>query len=857
MMRVGVSSSHSYLAPSNLEGHLLRETYQVEEKIAHGGMAWVYRARHVKEGSLWALKILFPHHAENESIRERFLRESKIQNQLAHPNIVRVHEPIREKNVFGYAMEWCNGNDLRLLLQRQPALLPMPVMASLFLGIIEGISFAHTRGIVHRDMKPENVLLSISNGIVIPRITDFGIAKVMEDTGHTETGSAIGTFSYMSPEQFLDAKTIDHRSDIYSLGVMLYYMTTGRLPFPFRKETGQGFLGMMLKVQHEQPAVPVEAPAALQPLIMKCLEKQVDARFQSCDELRHAFCEACARESVSLRRLTVADLVLEGFPSDTSGSVGVSDTRAHSMSPHLVGVEVSAEHTPASSGSHFVGMQPTSADPDTHDELDSMTTHSPGPGGFWEHTSQSLDSFEGPLAPAGGPESFPDGAVFAERKTDGRLVALILAGALGMLCFVVWLFVWMSPQDVGTLPPRRALAPLRTMPLPPLQRRAIRNRQKPLLLPSVRAHCSTLKRLIDKRAWKQAWQFDRAHQADWAGIMGSLCRMRSLASAFPSVVLDSLRRLLGKTQRSEEQNAIRLLINWCQQHQRPLGVSIRHVHDSLWPNARKRQEFGRVQRALLALLQTHPSSVRVHKVYHLYRTHYVPTSGAWLMALALTKQYKQSMKLWTTSGLVQWLRHWDTTLPSVDALSKEEALFRTMSRLSATSQGLRDAFQQGRLLQLEDFHAKWLSQRAIRQQKQLAPYQKQLMQGLKPILALYPRLESTILFYRGVTASRQRGQIARATRGYKRLIVHIRGRTFVPQELRRRWIRRMRAQMRSLERRVYLQGMRYMRRKEWARAKQMFRLYLQSFPRASRRGLVKKRLKRATTCASSPPWMCR
>lgn len=271
------------IVESALVGATLQDTYRVEELVGTGGMAWVYRASHLRLGGEVAIKILFSNLARDTNKRDRFLREARIQHRLNHPNIVRVSDIIEQGDLSGFVMEWCNSGTLLHMLQKANGPLSNAQLSHLFPMMVDALGYAHAKDVVHRDLKPQNILLHVVEDRIEPKIADFGIAKTVGELGLTRTGEVMGTLEYASPEQLKDSKSVNHRSDIYNIGVLLYRMATGRLPF-------HGSPARLIKqVLHQTPPAPVEAPKALHSLILKCLEKNPEDRFSSCYELREAF----------------------------------------------------------------------------------------------------------------------------------------------------------------------------------------------------------------------------------------------------------------------------------------------------------------------------------------------------------------------------------------------------------------------------------------------------------------------------------------------------------------------------------------------------------------------------------------
>ena len=200
------------------------DRYEVMSVLGQGGMAVVYRVRHVELGSLHALKLLL---AVRPDQQERLLQEGRIQARLHHPNLVRVHDVLRVDGRPALVMEYVDGPSLdRYVAVNKPSL---EVIENIFRGICAGVGHAHSNGMIHRDLKPANILLHVVDGAPIPKVTDFGIAKVLElgDSGQTSAGIAMGTPRYMAPEQIRDARAVDARADVYALGALLFELVSG------------------------------------------------------------------------------------------------------------------------------------------------------------------------------------------------------------------------------------------------------------------------------------------------------------------------------------------------------------------------------------------------------------------------------------------------------------------------------------------------------------------------------------------------------------------------------------------------------------------------------------------------------
>ncbi len=276
------------LSVSQLEGKKLAGRYEVEARIGSGGMAWLYRARDTENGQLVAIKILYEHMANQDKVRQRFEREADIQSKIDHPHVVRVLRMLEEECLIGLVMEWMAGGDLQAYLEKRPGPLPAEQVHSLFREILLGVQAAHQHEIVHRDLKPPNILLDQIEWPCKARVTDFGIAKVLEASSMTHTGSTMGTPLYIAPEQMLDSKTADRRADIYSLGVLLYRMCSGQLPF-------SDVTSLLFKLMHEPPPPLPHLSQPAHAVLMRCLEKNPDLRWSTCQALLDAFEEALSQ----------------------------------------------------------------------------------------------------------------------------------------------------------------------------------------------------------------------------------------------------------------------------------------------------------------------------------------------------------------------------------------------------------------------------------------------------------------------------------------------------------------------------------------------------------------------------------
>jgi serine/threonine protein kinase len=259
----------------------LHQRYDVLSEAGHGSMGNVYKARDRETGEIVALKLLKPEIASDQAMMERFKNELLFARKITHKNVCRVHEFNRMGPIAYTSMEFVEGESLRSVLNRFGGL-PIRKAVNAAQQICWGLEEAHAQGIVHRDLKPENVMIDGQGNV---KIMDFGIARSMEAATRL-TGSMVGTPAYMAPEQ-VSGKPVDYRTDIYSLGLMLYEMFTG-VP-AFQADTP---VAAALKQIREMPPLPHEIdptiPLPIERAILKCLEKEPAKRFQSVAELEKA-----------------------------------------------------------------------------------------------------------------------------------------------------------------------------------------------------------------------------------------------------------------------------------------------------------------------------------------------------------------------------------------------------------------------------------------------------------------------------------------------------------------------------------------------------------------------------------------
>ncbi len=260
-------------------GITLANRYEIIEELGKGGMGRVYRVEDKKLKQEVALKLIKPEIAKDKKTIERFRNELKLARNIRHKNVCGMFDLGDSEGTHFITMEYVRGEDLRSLIKRIGQL-PIGKLISITKQICEGLAEAHRLGVVHRDLKSNNIMIDKEGNV---RIMDFGIARSLEAKGITGAGVMIGTPEYMSPEQ-VEGKEVDQRSDIYSLGVILYEMVTGRVPFE-----GDTPFTIGMKHKGEMPQNPKELNTQisddLNHVILRCLEKEKNKRYQSTGEL--------------------------------------------------------------------------------------------------------------------------------------------------------------------------------------------------------------------------------------------------------------------------------------------------------------------------------------------------------------------------------------------------------------------------------------------------------------------------------------------------------------------------------------------------------------------------------------------
>ena len=282
--------------------------YRIVRRLGSGGMANVYLAEDEELGRQVAIKILNDRHASDDSFVERFRREAKNAAGLSHPNIVSIYDRGEAEGTYYIAMEYLEGRSLKDRIVAEGPL-PIPAAIDATRQILHALGFAHRGGVVHRDVKPHNVLLSPDGSERRYKVTDFGISRTSASQ-MTEAGSIVGTAQYLSPEQARGAP-VDQRSDIYSVGIVLYELLTGKLPF-----TGETPLEIAMKHLSEIP----KPPSALRPevspdldmVVLRALAKDPADRFESAEEMDRELARVASGAAVTSETADAATAVLAG-----------------------------------------------------------------------------------------------------------------------------------------------------------------------------------------------------------------------------------------------------------------------------------------------------------------------------------------------------------------------------------------------------------------------------------------------------------------------------------------------------------------------------------------------------------------
>lgn len=284
---------------NQFEGTLIAGRYEIREHIATGGMASVYKTWDHRVERIVAIKVLRSLDKNDQRAVERFRREARAAAALAHPNAVTIYDFVEEMGQYFLVMEYIHGPTLKQLIGQRRQLQAREAI-EIALQVCSVLQVAHARGFIHRDIKPQNIMLawgggagSLSDGGAWVKLTDFGIVRVAEDAGLTNSGIVLGTADYLSPEQ-ARGETLTGSSDLYSLGVVMFEMLAGRPPFV-------GPTAVSIAMQHASANPPPlrqfnpTTPAVLEKFINQVLQKEPEDRFSSAVEMQQAL-RACMRE---------------------------------------------------------------------------------------------------------------------------------------------------------------------------------------------------------------------------------------------------------------------------------------------------------------------------------------------------------------------------------------------------------------------------------------------------------------------------------------------------------------------------------------------------------------------------------
>ena len=332
-----------------LIGQTLAGKYRIEKLIKTGGMGSVYRGRHVLMDKTVAIKVLRPSLAGDDAVVGRFSREAKAASKISHPHAVSVTDfGEAENGVVFLVMEYLDGRTLKEVITSEGPL-SLGRAVEIVRQVAGALDAAHGQGVIHRDLKSENIMLVSHNGDEWAKVLDFGIAKILQPVGGaadaeiTQANLVVGTPQYMSPEQCSQSGALDARSDVYSLGIIVHEMLTGKLPF-----TGESATVVMMKqVQDAPPSVLAsrsQLPGSVDQVIKRALAKQPIDRFQSAGDLSAAFADAASKQ--------IAEAPVLGAPATIANTpISLPATVADDMDEETV-VRPRTEVTPPPSGEY-------------------------------------------------------------------------------------------------------------------------------------------------------------------------------------------------------------------------------------------------------------------------------------------------------------------------------------------------------------------------------------------------------------------------------------------------------------------------------------------------------------------------
>ena len=412
-------------------GETLGGRYRVDELLGKGGMSAVYKSTDPNLRRVVAIKLIHPHLSDNPDFVTRFKEEAAAVAQLRHPNIVQVFDFNNDGDNYYMVMEFVPGETLQARLKRLNSSgrqMDQTEMLKYGINLCDAVDYAHKRGLIHRDIKPANIMLDVHNQAIL---MDFGIAKIMGGQYHTATGATIGTALYMSPEQ-IKGERVDERCDLYSIGVTLYEMVSGRPPF----EADSAMTTMMMHLNDPVPdlrQILPNTPVELIAIIEKSLAKDRDKRYQSAAEISVALRKILDRSYAS-----AAEATFVSDPSDEpvaaseimpENDATLKQAALASTAMAAADLAISPEDTPKVEGSTPVAkvVQPVSSNLTSSDEvlLSSMATAS-GAGGS--------------IPPPAPPGTQATGSPAAPSQKRGISVAWLAGGAATLLIVLVIIF---------------------------------------------------------------------------------------------------------------------------------------------------------------------------------------------------------------------------------------------------------------------------------------------------------------------------------------------------------------------------------------------------------------------------------
>lgn len=276
------------MARQSREGEILAGKYRLERLLGRGAVGFVYRAQNTLIGRTVAIKLLRPEHATDDTVVARFLREARAANMVRHPNVVDVLDIGQDDEGVPFIVEeFLEGEDLASYVKNQGGRLAPARALDILIPVAEAVGFAHSKGVVHRDLKPENVYLARAEGRVVPKLLDFGLSRIKAGSSEirmTATGVTMGSPAYMSPEQIEGSKELDARTDVWSLGVVLYEVLAGDLPFK-----GDSHVAVFMQIAWAAPRPLAELaaniPEDLTRVVTRCLRRAPGERYPTASEL--------------------------------------------------------------------------------------------------------------------------------------------------------------------------------------------------------------------------------------------------------------------------------------------------------------------------------------------------------------------------------------------------------------------------------------------------------------------------------------------------------------------------------------------------------------------------------------------